>query len=161
MTEIEKLLHWQLENTDADRQKDAADCLKICAALKELFNGRLRTPYLKILLSFSFIGNTAEDRHRIYKPTQVGRLFLRGYEAERQIVGEDSYVIPWIDVSDRLPDDNQEVVVLFRKDGKLNVGKHVFSSTRSIINGKWVHGNNFVIAWVSFLDVIEYALTHD
>ena len=64
-----------------------------------------------------------------------------------QEVNEDD-LFPWIKVEDAKPKEEQVVIVLYRKYGDLQVARHCFYKDSSLVNGKWIHANSIVIAWL-------------
>lgn len=64
-----------------------------------------------------------------------------------QEVNEDD-LFPWIKVEDAKPKEEQVVIVLYRKYGDLQVARHRFYKDSSLANGKWIHANSIVIAWL-------------
>lgn len=64
-----------------------------------------------------------------------------------QEVKEDD-LFPWIKVEDAKPKEEQVVIVLYRKYGDLQVARHCFYKDSSLVNGKWIHANSIVIAWL-------------
>ena len=64
-----------------EHKKDAEDCLKICEKLREMNNGRVWGSQWQLLTSITFIG-TYPNCIKIYKPSQIGRMFLKGIEED-------------------------------------------------------------------------------
>ena len=58
-------------------KKDAEDCLKIYEKLKEISDGRVWESQWQPLTSVTFIG-VYPNSIRIFKPSQMGRIFLKG-----------------------------------------------------------------------------------
>lgn len=56
-------------------KKDAEDCLTIYEKLKELNDGSVWSSQWQILTDVRF-----ESNERIYKPSKIGYIFLRGIE---------------------------------------------------------------------------------
>lgn len=61
---------------------------------------------------------------------------------------EEDDLFPWIKVEDAKPKEEQVVIVLYRKYGDLQVARHRFYKDSSLVNGKWIHANSIVIAWL-------------
>ena len=72
-----------------------------------------------------------------------------------QEVNEDD-LFPWIKVEDAKPKEEQVVIVLYRKYGDLQVARHCFYKDSSLVNGKWIHANSIVIAWLLNLNLRTY-----
>lgn len=62
-----------------EHKKDAEDCLKIYEKLKEMSGGHVWESQWQPLTSVTFIG-TYPNSIKIYKPSQIGRMFLKGIE---------------------------------------------------------------------------------
>ena len=72
-----------------------------------------------------------------------------------QEVNEDD-LFPWIKVEDAKPKEEQAVIVLYRKYGDLQVARHCFYKDSSLVNGKLIHANSIVIAWLLNLNLRTY-----
>lgn len=59
-------------------KKDAEDCLTIYEKLKELSNGRVWSTEWQQLVDIEFKGFPSDER--IYKPSKIGYVFLKGIE---------------------------------------------------------------------------------
>ena len=57
-------------------KKDAEDCLTIYEKLKELNNGSVWDSEWQLLVGVKFKGFPSDER--IYKPSKIGYIFLRG-----------------------------------------------------------------------------------
>lgn len=64
-----------------DLSQDAKDCLIIYNKLKEIHNGHVWQSDWSPLVSTRFEGSYPNSR-RIFKPTNVGYIFLKGIEHE-------------------------------------------------------------------------------
>ena len=74
-----KLLDRLNKQLKTEYKQDAEDCLKIYEKLKEMDNGRVWSSQWQPLTSVTIIG-VYPNSTRIYKPSQIGRIFLEGIE---------------------------------------------------------------------------------
>lgn len=73
-------------------KEDAEDCLKIYEKLKELNNGSVWQSNWKPLVDVKFIGEYPNSI-AIYKPNQMGYVFIKGLE-EKKAISKDVRRIP-------------------------------------------------------------------
>lgn len=62
-----------------EHKKDAEDCLKIYEKLKEMDGGSIWESKWRPLTNVSFIGQYPNTT-KIYSPSSIGRIFLKGLE---------------------------------------------------------------------------------
>lgn len=66
---------------------------------------------------------------------------------------------PWINVKERLPEEEQKVFVLTMGYGVPYIQKETFRRSNNLdIKGIWTHGNSIVLAWLpipSFDDILK------
>ena len=66
---------------------------------------------------------------------------------------------PWINVKERLPEEEQKIFVLTMGYGVPYIQKETFSRSNNLdIKGIWTHGNSIVLAWLpipSFDDILK------
>lgn len=72
----------QLKSEDAKLKKDAEDCLKIYEKLKEISNGSVWSSNWNQLIQYKFKGLLSDER--IYYPTKIGYIFLKGIEDKKK-----------------------------------------------------------------------------
>lgn len=77
MSKIRNSLEKQLSMPK--HHQNAEDCIKIYEKLLELCNGSVWSRDWEVLTTCSFIGNFP-NCERIYRPTAIGRVFLKGIE---------------------------------------------------------------------------------
>ena len=73
-------------------KEDAKDCLKIYEKLKELNNGSVWQSNWKPLVDVKFMGEYPNSI-AIYKPNQMGYVFIKGLE-EKKVISKDVRRIP-------------------------------------------------------------------
>ena len=73
-------------------KEDAKDCLKIYEKLKELNNGSVWQSNWKPLVDAKFMGEYPNSI-AIYKPNQMGYVFIKGLE-EKKVISKDVRRIP-------------------------------------------------------------------
>ena len=66
---------------------------------------------------------------------------------------------PWINVKERLPEEEQKIFVLTMGYGVPYIQKETFRRSNNLdIKGIWTHGNSIVLAWLpipSFDDILK------
>ena len=66
---------------------------------------------------------------------------------------------PWINVKERLPEEEQKIFVLTMGYGVPYIQKETFRRSNNLdIKGMWIHGNSIVLAWLPippFDDILE------
>lgn len=66
---------------------------------------------------------------------------------------------PWINVKERLPEEEQKIFVLTMGYGVPYIQKETFRRSNNLdIKGIWIHGNSIVLAWLpipSFDDILK------
>ena len=66
---------------------------------------------------------------------------------------------PWINVKERLPEEEQKIFVLTMGYGVPYIQKETFRRSNNLdIKGIWAHGNSIVLAWLpipSFDDILK------
>ena len=66
---------------------------------------------------------------------------------------------PWINVKERLPEEEQKIFVLTMGYGVPYIQKETFRRSNNLdTKGIWIHGNSIVLAWLpipSFDDILE------
>lgn len=72
----------QLKSEDSKLKKDAEDCLKIYEKLKEISNGSVWSSNWNQLIQCKFKGFLSDER--IYYPTKIGYIFLKGIEDKKK-----------------------------------------------------------------------------
>ena len=77
MSKLTDKLNKQLKT---EHKKDAEDCLKIAEKLKEIDDNRIWSNKWSILVDTIYKGFPHDERR--YKPTTIGRIFLKGIENE-------------------------------------------------------------------------------
>lgn len=105
----------------------------------------------KVQATDGFAAKIAETVDKTMNPYGNQNSFYVMTDEERQDrfqeVNEDD-LFPWIKVEDAKPKEEQVVIVLYRKYGDLQVARHCFYKDSSLVNGKWIHANSIVIAWL-------------
>lgn len=76
MSELKDRLLKQLET---DYSEDARDCLKIYEAVKKLNGGSIPSDQWMVLSRVQHLG-THIDSMRVYSPSEIGYVFLKGLE---------------------------------------------------------------------------------
>lgn len=90
---MEKLYNSLQRQLKFDEYKeDAKDCLKIYEKLKELNNGSVWQSNWKPLVDVKFMGEYPNSI-AIYKPNQMGYVFIKGLE-EKKVISKDVRRIP-------------------------------------------------------------------
>ena len=81
MSELKDRLLKQLE---IDYSEDARDCLKIYEAIKELNKGSIPSDQWMVLCRVQHLG-THIDPMRVYSPSKIGYVFLKGLEEDNKM----------------------------------------------------------------------------
>lgn len=72
---------------------------------------------------------------------------------------------PWINVKERLPEEEQKIFVLTMGYGVPYIQKETFRRSNNLdIKGIWTHGNSIVLAWLpipSFDDILKNRIRKD
>ena len=82
MGKLMNYLQKQLKSEDAKLKKDAEDCIKIYEKLKEISNGSVWSSNWNQLIQYKFKGLLSDER--IYYPTKIGYIFLKGIEDKKK-----------------------------------------------------------------------------
>lgn len=81
MSELKDRLLKQLET---DYSEDAKDCIRIYEALKELNRGSVPSDQWMVLSRVQHLG-THIDPMRVYSPSKIGYVFLKGLEEDNKM----------------------------------------------------------------------------
>ena len=76
-----KLLDRLEKQLETEYKQDAEDCIKIYNKIKEIHNGHVWQSDWSPLVSTKFEGSYPNSK-RIFKPTSVGYIFLKGLKNE-------------------------------------------------------------------------------
>ncbi len=76
-----KLLDRLEKQLETEYKQDAEDCIKIYNKIKEIHNGHVWQSDWSPLVSTRFEGSYPNSK-RIFKPTSVGYIFLKGLKNE-------------------------------------------------------------------------------
>lgn len=96
--------------------------------------------------------NHAQAYDGYYSSKNVKCPFILGVEWQ-------SKQSPWINVKERLPEEEQKIFVLTMGYGVPYIQKETFRRSNNLdTKGMWIHGNSIVLAWLpipSFDDILE------
>ena len=85
-------------------------------------------------------------------PMVAKKYFIKGAEWQAK-------QSPWINVKERLPEEEQKIFVLTMGYGVPYIQKETFRRSNNLdIKGIWTHGNSIVLAWLpipSFDDILK------
>lgn len=81
MSEFKDRLLKQLET---DYSEDARDCLKIYETIKKLNGGSIPSDQWMVLSRVQYLG-THTDSMRVYSPSEIGYIFLKGLEKDNEM----------------------------------------------------------------------------
>lgn len=81
MSELKDRLLKQLET---DYSEDARGCLKIYEAIKKLNGGSIPSDQWMVLSRVQYLG-THTDSMRVYSPSEIGYIFLKGLEKDNEM----------------------------------------------------------------------------
>ena len=81
MSELKDRLLKQLET---DYSEDARDCLKIYETIKKLNGGSIPSDQWMVLSRVQHLG-TLIDPMRVYSPSEIGYIFLKGLEKDNEM----------------------------------------------------------------------------
>ena len=101
-------------------KEDAKDCLKIYEKLKELNNGSVWQSNWKPLVDVKFIGEYPNGI-AIYKPNQMGYVFIKGLE-EKKAISKDVRRIPiQIVIMSHLSDAQELISMNYISEANLHI----------------------------------------
>lgn len=81
MSELKDRLLKQLET---DYSEDVRDCLKIYETIKKLNGGSIPSDQWMVLSRVQYLG-THTDSMRVYSPSEIGYIFLKGLEKDNEM----------------------------------------------------------------------------
>lgn len=89
----------------------------------------------------------------------INGVYKQSYESFISGAEWQSKQSPWINVKERLPEEEQKIFVLTMGYGVPYIQKETFRRSNNLdIKGIWTHGNSIVLAWLpipSFDDILK------